>query len=465
MGRFGSYRLYVDDNPLSDIDFLIKDEVAILTLLTVLNLEPQLYQTLKRIFPKEKISFIYSFVKDKIFTNTNLMMESWAQEFFIKSLFYLDSSEFFKTANLVYISTKLYEHDKSQEKISFKYLELILILIKLNIKNTDGIFTAKSFETNVEDFISQLKKMDEKIFNELRFAFTVYIQVQRNKALNYHFPINKYYKLREYYTQVNVNENKHDDKLLTNLFKESNKSISELKHSIENSLSGDIEKNIASLKQSLVVLQGNYNKHDHFKFIKDIVLDLFRYSNFTLPFDIEKTNNCIVILEKVLSTNNTGYRKLSEIEKVEVAIDNYKSNLLLSKCGFEEYIMRSNCNIVDEWKIAEETFKKSHIDNIGIDFTMAKNLKVNVNPYALSLAFENLLSNKYSYAQNVQWRMFTKEFDDYIELYIEQSSAFQYDKGDGTGQHYIKSILKNYGVLYKKVFDNPYTLKITFSNN
>lgn len=462
LGRFGSYRLYSDDIPLNNFDFLIIDKQAILTLLTVLNIEPRLYQTIKRVFPKEKIMELIDNIRKEFLSDLELMDSVWKRDFFIKALYHLSPTNFFNTENLIHLSEKLFQFDDSDSKVSFKYFEYLLILVKLNIKNIDNAFTAKSFETNVEDFSHQLKKRNSKIFEELRFVFTVYHQVQRNNSFDYSFPINKYYKLREYYNGASIYESRHDDKLLTNLFIETNKKLSVLKYSIENKISEDIDKNVEALKSELLTLKSNYSNRDYFKFIKDIVMDLKRFSNTDLPINIESIVTIINKFENYLDAE-FDYQNITNLNECMDSIDKYRNNLLIIKSPFASFIMESKTSLLNEWEKAENVFLLNNTDAIKIERNEVEEIEVDVNPYALNIAFDNLLSNKHNYAKNVSWSLKTQKYDEYSELIITQNSKFLYDKGDGTGQNSIKSILKNYGVFYKKISDNPYTLKLTFS--
>jgi len=464
LGRFGSYRLYSDDIPLNSFEFLINSKDSILTLLTVLNIEPILYQTIKRVFPKKKILELITIIRDNYIADSKLMNEVWKIDFFIKSLYHLNPNNFFKTEKLIQLSKRVFEYDNSNNKLSFKYFEYLLILVKLNIKNLDNAFTLKSFETNIEDFSFNLKKSDPQIFNEFRFVFTVYSQIQRNNSYDYNFPINKYYKLREYYNEAGIYENRHDDKLLTNLFIGVKKTITELKFSIEKEIINDIDKNISELKAEIIKLKENYANHNYFKFIKDIVMDLKRFSNTDLPLNIESIVGLINNFEYLL-INDFNYKDASKLNEFIGVIDNYKENLLIINSPFTNFIMKSKASLLNEWSRAENSFIEQNPSAKRIKFENKSDLIVNVNPYALNLAFDNLLTNKFAYASEVPWSFETQEFDDYSELIIVQNSKFLYDKGDGTGQNSIKSILKNYGVFYKKVSDSPYTLKLTFSKN
>jgi orotate phosphoribosyltransferase len=464
LGRFGSYKLYAQDLPLDNPNFLIKDDKAILTLLTVLNLEPQLYQTFKRIYSKEKINEITVKIKNIFYDSEELLSEPWMQEFYIKSLFYLSPNQFFKAENLIELLIQL-NHYCNSGNSSFTYIEYLLILIKLNIKTIDNSLSIKAFENHIEEFILKLKVRDEEIFKEFRFVFQVYTEIQKVKQLDYNFPINKYYKLSQYYLQVLIHESKHDDRLLTNLFKATNKALSVLRYGLEANYSQDLEVNMEELTQTLSKLKHNYfHKYNEFKYIKDILSDLNKYATNDLDLDVSKILSIVISFENILN-NIFQSINLKSLEEINSSLDDYKNNILAINSDFAQFILKSQSYLLDEWKIAEsEYLNLKQYERINID--NAENLRLSVNPYALNLALRNLLSNKYGYAKNVKWEIYTQNHDDeYFEIYFKQESPFLFHKGDGTGQHIIKTILNNYGILYKRISDNPYTLRISFQKN
>jgi hypothetical protein len=464
LGRFDSYKLFSEEIPERSFEFLIKDNIAKLTLLTVLNLEPRLYETIKRIFPKEKINSFFEFVKVEFLSKEEYMNESWKREFFIKSMFYLNSNNFFKPPNLIEICERIFEFDNSKNKNSTLYLEYLIILVKLGIRKTNNKFASKSFEHNIENFLFEIRIKNIEIWKKLRFAFKVFKELIVNDARDYDFFINKYYKLREYYFNVAIDENEHDDKLLTNLFVDITTRISELKYSINRNITSDIQKNIFSLKTEIEEFKTKYNQFDNFKFIKDIINDLKRYANTDIPIPIDKLQSTIANFEKFI-TEEIDFECVNELNNVQNSINNYKNEILVFNSTFANYIKVSNSYLLDEWKRAENIFSKINPDIVLINTERAKNIKIDVNPYAINLAFNNLLTNKKKHSNNSSWEMETIEYNEYSELIITQNSKFKTGEGDGTGQHTIKSILRNYGVFYFKMSNNPYTLKLTFTKN
>ncbi|TCC99975.1 phosphoribosyltransferase [Pedobacter psychroterrae] len=463
-GRFESYKLYAEDLSIANLNDLIKDKKAILTLLTILNLEPQLYQTFKRIFNDDQIALILKNIKTDFLCDSQLTAEPGAQEFLIKALFYIDPNEFFKTENLISLSKRLGEIKAGNNNHSFLYLEYLLILAKLNIKTFDDRLSALSFETNVEDFIFNIKDFPS-IHYELRFAFTVYDEINRNKGLNYHFSINKYYNLRQYYLRVANYQTYHDERLLTNLFNDTNTSISVLRHAIEFDITNDIQLNLSALQQALTKLNSDYTDHQEFKFINDIVQDLKRFSTSYLPININAIEDAINKFESIFKVpyNTITIEQLSDLDAI---VDQYQELMLKNNSPLASYIMKSECFLKTEWINAEAEIISKYPAYVRIDCQKSEDFLLNVNSYAMNLAFRNLLSNKVKYAESVPWQMFTEEHPKYYELYIQQESPFQNDvNGDGTGQHTIKSILRNYGVIYKKISDHPYRLRITFRKN
>jgi hypothetical protein len=468
IGRFGSYRLYVDDHiddlPLKDIDRLIASKEDLLTMLTVLNLEPELYHTFKRMFRKETINEKIQIIIEEFLTSQELMAEEWMKEFFIKSLFNLSSNRFFACQNLMHLVQKLHLFSTASYQESFRYLEYIILLAALGIKNPDKAFEAKSFEVNMQEFISELKLNNEEIYHELRLGFAVFQQIQSSKNLDSRFYINKYHYLRNYFTQAKIYEDKHDDKLLPNIFGGLLKAVSELKFSIENKIDSDIAENTEKLYKELDKLQNKYRQNLNFRFIDEIINNLYHFASTDLPFEITSAITAIRNLNDILEEPKpvVDTHILGHILKT---LDLYKDLLLRSNSAFASYVLNANGFLMDEWRRTETAFCKMRPSEniVMVDHSMAENVAVNVHPYALNLAFENILKNKHQYAQHTIWKMSTVIIDNHTELIIEQDSAFV-KAGDGTGQSAIRSILREYGVQYRMINENPYTLKITFPN-
>ena len=461
LGRYDSYRLYSEDVSFESMNFLTNSREALLALLTVLNIEPNLYHTLKRFFDKGRLESLFfeilnNFLKDESLVNGNGM-----QLFLLKSLFYLNPSYFFKTETLLTICKSLYNHKNTDTGSCYRYIEYLLLGIKLNTIKMNDLLMIKSFEPNIEEFSAKLKAFNTDIFNELRFALDTFSQLQSQKTLEVAAPINKYYKLREYYNQAVIHENKHDDKLLTNLFKDVNKSISVLRYSFEKNLLKDEEENIRDLLQNLTDLARQYANHRQFGFIRDISKELMKFSNSGIEMDVEAISEAVGNLENLLKALPSKITSNS-LNKIEESIVNYINSVLIVNSDFAKFIMASEASVKNEWNAVEKTFIDLNKGYVSI-VPLKDDIVVKVNPYALNLAFENLISNKFTYAKEVSWSMQIEKSEEFMELTIEQQSAFKQGGGDGTGQSTIRTILKNFGVIYNKVSDNPYKLKITFT--
>lgn len=124
LGRYDSYRLFSDDIPLSNINNLISDRDAIYRLLIVLNLEPNLYHTVKRIFPKEKIAELREFIITHFLRDSSFFIGIKNQEFVIKSLFYIDEYKFIDVKFLSHLCEILFAN---YVKESFNYLKYIWV--------------------------------------------------------------------------------------------------------------------------------------------------------------------------------------------------------------------------------------------------------------------------------------------------------------------------------------------------
>lgn len=458
-GRFSSYRIYSSDIPIEKIEALLAEEIKILHLLTVVNIEPHLYQTLRRIFPKEALKKLSTKIIDEFLINKKLTNSDKKIEFLIKSLFLLNRDKFFNPKLLMSILNKLKELNSQN---AYRYIEYLLVSKKLNLGVDNNSFNDRIFENNIFGLLHKLRIKNIELFNEFRFAFSVFNKTSKYELLNLDFPINKYYHLRGYFADAEILENGHDEKLRTNLFKNSIKTLSELKHSIENNISDDIDENKSVVIQELKILIDNYEKLPEFRFIKDIVTDLKRYSFSKLSLDADKLFAIVLALESSMKESHL-FESSKSIQDIEDRINLYIKSLLQVNSKFVDFIMQSSSHINEVWESTEDAFANSNKNYIRINNAYSENFQIDVNQYALKEAFENLLKNKDEHAPRAKWEMYTKKVSDYIELYFKQDAPFKYDKGDGTGQHMIKSILKNYGVLYQKETDIPYLLKITFT--
>ena len=463
-GRFGSYRLYKDDLKLHDIEKMIESELDFMTMLTVLNLEPNLYQTFKRMYAEDKIKEKVDLILHKLMCREELMCEDWMKEFFIKALFYLSPKWFFEKDRLLLLTNRLFEFSNDPKRECFRYLEYMILMVTMGVKNTENSIEAKSFAINLAEFISQLRETNEKVFAEMRLCFSVFHNITSSKNLDDTFYINKYQYLREYFLSSKVYEDKHDEKLLPNVFRGVLKACSELRYSFEHDLMEDVKVNTQILVNEIEILYQKYSKELKFGYIRDIVRNLKHFASTDLPFDVIDAMKVIDDLESLFNDPLPPV-SIEWVIAVSRTLDQYQDRLLKANSMFVSYFMTAKGNLLEEWAKTERACAEMEECKgmVLIDREDAMNVSVNVHPYALNLAFENLLKNKGKYAKKIPWRMKINVMPAYTEMTIEQDSAF--DKtGDGTGQSAIKSILRVYGVQYKRIKDHPYTLKITFSN-
>ena len=458
IGQFDSYRFFAEDIPTNgDFSFLIESDEAIITLLYVLNLEIHLYQLIQRLFSKELISklrnSVFHLLENPIYILTNDQ-----QIFLLKALFLIDTRSFIKSENLVDLVLLMQKNNYGVD--GYRYIIFLLFTCGFKIRPLNDIIAQKSFRSNMLSFAIDLKEKDKTLHDKFRFFHETYRKLRENKEIDNFLPANKYYNVCDYFSKVNSNDKSHEDRLLPNHFNEIEKDILNLIYAQESKGASEID--IARIKYntSLKTLKENYNEgFVEYENIKDIVFDLMNHSNIDLDFNPSKLYSIILKLEKSINSN---IDRISELKTLLLSIKNYKEQLLLYNSKFFRFITDQKSNIQNIWGNCESTILNTP-QYVPIKKILPIDYTIKVNSYILKLTFDNLIKSKIQYAVNHNWEIYAKDSEDVIELFIKQYSEFKKDIGDGTGQQSIKSILYNFGTLYKKINDNPYTIKITFS--
>ena len=458
VSKFDSFRLFSEDIPTNgDFNKYIDSNESLISLLAVLNLEIHLYQVIKRMFSKDVISLIRN--KTLSFIENNSFITNEEQQIFIlKSLFYIDARQFIKSENLIRLCETIFKMNFTSN--SYRYISYLLFVCGLNIRPLNDIVAQKSFNSNMLAFMIELKESNEALYDKFRFFFESFRKLRDQITVDDAMPANKYYRLCEYFSKVLNNENSHSEKLLPNHFNDIGKNIEEFIYSLQNEKSEDIRLEKVKFEESFKTIRKKYfEDFIEYRFIKEIVYDLKSHSNIDMEFNPSLLYDTILKLEKSLNFN---YNQVKDLQNFSNNIKNYINFLLLSDSDFLHFITNMKSNILDIWMQSESVFK-SEPEYKAITKLSEINFDIKVNQYILKLTFDNLISSKIKYAKSVPWEISAKEKEDVIELYIKQYSAFIKDVGDGTGQQSIKSILYNFGTLYKKVCDNPYTIRITFT--
>lgn len=465
IGRYSSFRLYVEDSHANLSNYLLKNDISILTGLSVLNLEPELYITIRRILPREDIKGMVQKIYEDFLGTPKLCDKSWKLELFIRAIFSLDPDFFFSPDVLVKICSKINVYSDLRTDM-FRYIEFVLISVKLDILDINDQLVKQSFMTKCLRFQAILMEESPDMYNYFRFAFRTLIRLSEPKeGTNL---INKYEVLRHYYSEVLNNQYRHDDALLPNVFSKLTESISVYNYILLNQENYEEteDKLIAAkdtISSEMTLLSEIMSGLPKLRYIKDIVYDLdlafgenLGFSTHSLKENIDELNAILLKpVEDVIS--DLG-------DKLKLSIENYKNNILSTESSFARFISKSECYLVNEWIEVERAFSLKNSDYIPISFYDDTNVMVGVNPYSIRLAFRNLIENKYKHAKLDQWLLRLNLNDEYTELVIKQESEFKKKGADGLGLSIIPSILGNYGVLYNILSLEPYTIKITFIN-
>ena len=311
------------------------------------------------------------------------------------------------------------------------------------------------------NFLIELRDTRKELFKRFRFFFESYRKYRdQSGILSTSLPVNKYWQLNEYFKKVINNEGSHDKKLLPNHFNKIVQFIQEILHSINNDNINEYKQIKTKFDFELEKLKNNYFENFvEYRLIKDIILDLKNHSNIDMEFNPSSLYDIISKLEESLQNQ---FDEKRDYEELLGRIKNYQDQILILDSKFLQFIVEQQSNIKVIWDNCEKEYLKKN-DYVKIDNKSSIDHTIKVNQYILKLTFDNLIKNKYKYARDKKWEMSIKDSDDIIELYIKQHSRFIKDEGDGTGQQSIKSILLNYGTLYKKINNDPYIIKITFT--
>lgn len=459
VGKFDSYRFFAEDIPANgDFKYILDSTESIITLLSVLNLEIHLYHTIKRMFPNEIIFRIRNKIIELLKTDEFIETEK-QQIFLIKSLFYIDTKSFIKSENLL-MSVELMKN-KDYKANSYRYIVYLLFSCGLEIRPLNDIIAQRSFYSNMLDFIVELNSRNRELHKIFRFYYETYRKLYNpgNKLIGEFRPVNKYFQLCDYFSKVIINEREHSEKLLPNQFNSIERCLQDLIHGTYKEDDNTVLNMRQELNKSLETLKTNYKTYSEYAFIKDILFDLKHHSNIDMEFNPSLLYG---IVENLETSMNHYPDQIQELATFSDNIEKYKTHILKLDSEFLSFIVNLRANIENVWDKCESSFIK-HKEYVQIKKLSSLDFLIKMNPYILKQTFENLIKNKIKHAESAAWEIYIKDSQDVFELYIKQYSKFIKDKGAGTGQQSIKSILYNFGCLYKKISDDPYTIKIIFS--
>jgi len=448
IGKFDSYRFYSEDIiDEGSFEFWENDNDSMLTLLSVLNLEPNLYKVLKRLIPPSSVQKLLIFCFN-IFKDNNL--NEIEIEFLTKALFYLDSDSFLRSKGLLEL-IDFYKLNKAKVE-SYHYFNLQLLLIAYEIRNIEDVVTKKAALSNSFEFINKIKSIDKDLFDrQFRHLNNQLTKLNDSKIGKKDIPINIYRKLQNYFIFALSYERRHKEKKLEWQLDRLDLAAIDLIHSksSENDNQELIDFNATKKEFSKCY----FHTHDEYKDIKSIISNLKDYRPKNLSFNPALLYESIIELEKLLVDKETITK--SKLNKLRDRIKFYKTSILFSNSSFNEFIRLSRTNIGNVWDDCETKYKTAPNYKL-IKIKTKLNFEVTVNSYVMFLAFDNLIKNKIQYAEESDWELEVHEIENNrIALRFTQFSKFK-SGGTGNGQSEIRGFLVQNGVFYKRESINPY---------
>jgi len=456
IGLFDSYRFYSEDIPKNgDFDLFYDSETSTLTLLSVLNLEPNLYKTIKRLLTPDNINTIFNQTLSYL-SNSEYNDTKEKQIFLIKSLFYLNSTTILESQNLYNLTIKMQKNKFNDE--SFHYLIYLLFIISFEIRNIENVLTIKGLKSSLIDWFTKLKEDKKEIFKKIRYFSEEYRNYQLTKDGKSPEIINSYEILSDYYHKTINNEESHSDKLLPNQLDNLERIIKNItiKYNDENDtiLENELENFNIVLKE---YKNKYYQEYKTYVIIKNIIESLSKYGSSEFQFNPQNLNKYIVNFENSLKKDNN---KIEHFRLFLKYLKLYRSNILYSNSLFSEFILNQFSNLEKVWNLCENEIKDPNYKKIT--FKNSINYNVQVNKYILIIAFQNLIKNKNKYAKSISWEIEIKNIKEKrLDFIVIQNSKFV-KGGDGTGYKNIKDFLKLNGTDYTQINSDPFTLKIDF---
>lgn len=456
IGLFDSYRFYSEDIPTSgDFDLFYNSEISTLTLLSVLNLEPHLYKTIKRLLTPDNISTIYNQIISFL-SNSKYNNSKEKQFFLIKSLFYLNSTAILESQNLYNLIVNMHKNNFKDE--SYHYLTYLLFIISFEIRSIENVLTIKGLKSSLIEWFTKLKESENEIFEKVRYFSEEYRQYQLTKEGKTPEVINSYEILSDYYHKTINNEESHSDRLLPNQLNDLERIIINItiKYTNEDDIISEIK--LKEFKSELEKYKNKYyQEYKTYIIIKNIIESLSKYGSSEFEFNPQILNEYRINFENSMKNDNLN------VEYFKFFLSNlqlYRKNILYSDSLFSEFILNQFSNLEKVWNLCENEIKDS--DYKKVIFKNKINYNVQVNNYILILAFKNLIKNKDKYAKSIHWEVEIKNIrDNRLDMIIIQNSKFV-TGGDGTGLKSIKDFLKLNGTDYTRTNTDPYTLKIDF---
>lgn len=446
IGLFDSYRFYSEDIPDSgDFKYLIENKESTLTLLAVLNIEPSLYNTLKRLMSPDSTNIIRNHIYELICDDDyNSSLEQ--QKFFIKSLQYINGSKFIRHEELLRLVDIFEKYNFNYS--SYQYLNYLLLLIGLQIRNIQNVTALKQFQSNIFEFIKEIKKQDNELFKKFKYLSEIF-RIHFSSGKKHPILVNDFAKLKTYYWKSTNFEGSHDEKLLGNLFEELSLSAKNL-HDYYDFPSRD--EYLLKYNKEILKIRENYKSNEEFALIKKIVNSFKGYDSRNFNVDFSKLFSVIIELEKDI--NRKKITKKIHVASIIKSISSYQENILINNSIFYNFLTNQTSEIENIWDKTEGKFNKKGYQVIKKPKSLSH--KVFINPLILQEAFEQIIKNKLKFAPTVDWEIFTKKTDNFsINLHFKQYSEFDLH-GGGTGFSSVRKLLELFGVKYERTTTEPY---------
>ena len=448
IGKFDSFRLYSEDilNEGS-FEFWRKDRISILTLLSVLNLEPNLFKVIKRLIPPDSMQVLVDFCFDLLESES---VNDMQLDFLTKSVFYLNTESFLKAKEMLRLSGlfKL----KNANVGAYHYFNLQLLLVAFEVRNIEDVVAKKGALSNIFEFINNIKSNDNDLFDrQFRHLNNHLTKLNDSRIGKSDIPINIYRRIQNYFIFALSYEQRHVEKKLEWQLDKLDLKVTDLIHVIEDE-NNNLE--LADFKSAREEFSKCYfHTQDEYKYIKSILCNLKDYKPKNLNFNPTLLYESIIEFERLLKEIDTLTK--TGLTKLRDSIRLYKESILFTNSSFNEFIRLSQTNLGKVWLECEAKYKADLIYK-AINIKTDLNYEVTVNSYVMFLTFDNLIKNKIQYAEESEWDLEAYDIENNrVALRITQFSMFK-SGGTGNGQSEIRGFLFQNGVFYKRESINPY---------
>lgn len=488
IGNFDSYRLFKED----EIDFkattrsnqvlwglkeVLMSNSGKDAFIGVLSIEPNLVNTLKRIYPEivsdsNDANNIKQYILKRL-SETSIAGDFTYFSFYLKGIAIIDFETFFDLEFLVSILDSISVFDSKADQL-YNYIGFIFSTILFKTRHgisEDSYFQAKVALQKLYIYINDRSLHDKKyasLIKELYNDSLIGVQnFPNHENLSHITRVKDFYKRQlsnhdgqetSSHPNIYVALSYHSNKLAGFLERQPDLKEKQLFVDKFSKLLDYIDERIfTDLRPVLVFMEPFFLNYD-------FELNITRYLQIIKRFDNLRE---LILKEKFIS----DVLSVKHLRTFRSWILNFQSNFFLLNQPLPQFFIQDKANVKnvldsslkEHYLIMQKEYEiKKVIEGINITHNIKPKIYFGMHPYFLRTIFIEIIQNKFKYALNAAANISLLESEDYIKISYNQNSQFKFDENEN-GLITIRNIIKRYGgTLLISTSDN-YQLDIEFN--